>query len=284
MNPVAPSPPSIAGTREEWVTIGHERMRYLRSGSGLPMLLIHGLLGYSFSWRFNLASLAEFREVFAPDLLGTGFSDRAANLDCRAETCARCLLQFMDGAGADEFDLLGTSHGGGVATIIAALAPERVRKLVLVAPVNPWSKHGQWITRVLATAAGRATTKFLLPAITGMSHFWLARMYGNPNRIAPGTLAGYMAPFKIKGTFEHSLDIVRRWHQDLRELADAYSQISTETLLMWGDKDPAVLISSANEILKRLPKAQLRVFKGVGHLPYEEVPEEFNRALRNFLV
>jgi 4,5:9,10-diseco-3-hydroxy-5,9,17-trioxoandrosta-1(10),2-diene-4-oate hydrolase len=283
MNVISSTAPSIPSTTEHWATIDGHRMRYLHAGSGPPLLLIHGLLGYSFSWRFNFSALSEIREVFAPDLLGTGFSDRPRDLDCSSEACARRTLHLMDEVGADRFDLVGTSHGGGVAVMVATIAPERVRKLVLVAPVNPWSRHGQWITRVLATSVGRAAMRTVAPRTTFMNSFWLARMYGNPNRIAPGTLEGYMAPLKIEGIWEYGLNVVSCWHGDLAKLSNAYPQIKSETLLMWGDRDPAVFVSSAQEILQRIPHSQLERFAGVGHLPYEEIPEDFNQALRQFL-
>src|SRR5438128_2053519 len=138
MNAISPAAPFIAGTTEHYATIEGHRLRYLRAGFGPPLLLVHGLLGYSFSWRFNFEALSDIREVFAPDLLGTGFSVRPRNFSCSSEACARRLLHFMDEVGAPTFDLVGTSHGGGVAVMMAALAPERVRKLALVAPVNPW--------------------------------------------------------------------------------------------------------------------------------------------------
>lgn len=264
--------------------IGGHRLRYLRAGSGRPLLLIHGLLGYSFSWRFNIPALADIREVFAPDLLGTGFSDRPRDFDCSSETCAQRMLQLMSEVGAENFDLVGTSHGGGVAVMMAALAPERVGKLVLVAPVNPWSKHGQWITRILATPFGRLAFGTVAPRATFMNNFWLARMYGDPKRIAPGTLEGYMAPLKIDGIWDYGLGVVTCWHHDLGKLSEAYPRIKSETLLMWGDSDPAVFVSSAQQILRRIPHARLETFPGVGHLPYEEVPNAFNRVLRDFLI
>jgi pimeloyl-ACP methyl ester carboxylesterase len=283
MSVTLPIAPSIQATTEDWASIDGHRMRYLRAGSGRPLLLIHGLLGYSFSWRFNFAALSDLREVFAPDLLGTGFSDRPENLDCSSETCARRILQLMSEVGVDEFDLVGTSHGGGVAAMMAAIAPERVGKLVLVAPVNPWSKHGQWITRVLATSVGRFAMRTVAPRATFMNDFWLARMYGDRKRIAPGTLDGYMAPLKIDGIWDYGLSVVGCWHSDLAKLSQAYTMIESETLLMWGDRDPAVFVSSAQEILRRIPQSQLKTFQGVGHLPYEEVPEHFNRVLCDFL-
>ena len=69
------------GVEECWMDFEGARLRYLRAGSGPPLVLLHGLLGYSFSWRYTLPGLAPFATVYAPDLLGAGFSDRPPGLD-----------------------------------------------------------------------------------------------------------------------------------------------------------------------------------------------------------
>ncbi len=122
---------------ERWITLDGARMRYLYAGSGPALLLVHGLLGYSFSWRFSIPTLAQHATVYAVDLLGTGFSDRPPDLDCSFRASAQRLLRFMDTTGIANCDLLGTSHGGAVSMMLAALAPERIRRLILVDPVNP---------------------------------------------------------------------------------------------------------------------------------------------------
>src|SRR5437763_7051711 len=100
---------------ERWATISGCRMRYLQCGSGPPLLLIHGLLGYSFSWRENFAAMAERSTVYAPDLLGCGYSDRPENIDCGVQACACRLLEFVRQLRIPSLDVLGTSYGGAVA-------------------------------------------------------------------------------------------------------------------------------------------------------------------------
>src|SRR4051812_3746313 len=75
-------PPAIQGVTESFATVAGRRMRYLTVGSGPPLVLLHGLLGYSFSWRFNFAELGKVATLYAPDALGCGFSERDAGLDC----------------------------------------------------------------------------------------------------------------------------------------------------------------------------------------------------------
>lgn len=276
-----PSPPD--GIREAWATISGHRMRYLTGGSGRPLLLIHGLLGYSFSWRFNLAEFAKHSTVFAIDLLGVGFSDRPV-LDCSLRATAKRLRTFLDQLGVKEFDLLGTSHGGAVALRLAALDAARVRRLVLAAPANPWSKSRMWAVRLFNTAPARALAPWLFGK-TLVHHLQIRRMYGDPGRITPGTLAGYSEPLHTPGTIPHALRIVSCWRQDMDELRGLMPAISAiPTLLLWGDRDIPVSIASANAVKQHFNRAELVVFPGVGHLPYEEVPEAFNRAVTEFLT
>jgi len=72
---------------------------------------------------------------------------------------------------------------------------------------------------------------------------------------------------------------------DLADLNSVLPKIRDyPTLLVWGTMDRAVSFSSAEPLRKNFTHARLVAFKGVGHLPYEECPEEFNRALIDFLT
>jgi pimeloyl-ACP methyl ester carboxylesterase len=110
-------------------------------------------------------------------------------------------------------------------------------------------------------------------------------MFGDPKKIPPGSLEGYKAPLAMPGLFEHGLSIVKTWSADLEELERLLPKLAPiPTLLMWGTKDPAVYFSSMEPLARHFSNVQTVVFPGVGHLPYEECPEEFNRALIKFLT
>ena len=277
------SPPAIAA-EEKFALLDGRRMRYLQAGSGPPLLLIHGLLGYSFSWRFNIAAFAEKHTVYAIDLLGAGFSDRPPGLECSLTAEAGRLWRFLDQLHIPVCDVLGTSHGGAVAMVMAGIAPKRVRSLILPDPVNPWSPHGRLITKILGSAAGTALTLRLGPHMARTHNFFLRRLYGDQRRIRPGTLEGYSAGIAAPGTFDYLSKVVQCWHKDLGVLHQIFPAIRhIPTLLIWGSRDAAVFVDSAQELRKQFDNCKLVIFDGVGHLPYEEVPEEFNRVVLEFL-
>ena len=277
------------GTEESFVEIDGARMRYLRAGSGPALVLVHGLMGYAFSWRFVLPELSRVATVYAVDLLGAGYSDRPQNLDCRLRPSSERLLQFLDKVGIQSLDLLGTSHGGAVSIMAAALAKDRkaprIRKLILVAPVNPWSAHGRWLAPALGSSIG--SRLFILGArrYPATYPFALRRLYGDPKRIPPGTLEGYMAPSSEPGYLEYGLKVASHWNASLQELEAALPKAADyPTLLMWGRDDRAVYASSAQALSRHFRKPQVVIFPGIGHLPYEEAPEDFNRTLMEFLA
>src|SRR5208282_2405052 len=97
---------AVAGTEECWMDFDGARMRYLRAGSGPPLILLHGLMGYSFSWRYAMPALAPYATVYAPDMLGAGFSDRPQGIDHSVRGTALRVIRLIQNLGLSSFDLL----------------------------------------------------------------------------------------------------------------------------------------------------------------------------------
>lgn len=273
------------GVEECWMEFDGARMRYLKAGFGPGLILLHGLMGYSFSWRYVMPALAPYATVYAPDLLGAGFSDRP-QIDHSMHATALRVLKFADNLGLTSFDLLGTSRGGAVAMAAAAECVDtgRLRRLVLVCPVNPYSAHGRWLAPFFGTPFGAAIFRAAIVRRPSLYPYFHGRLFADRNKIPPGSLAGYSAPLVKPGLFEHALGIVQTWSSDLLELEALLPKLAdVPTLLMWGTKDPAVYFSSMEPLARHFRNVKTVVFPGVGHLPYEECAEEFNRALIQFL-
>ena len=286
---------------EHWLELADGRMRYLKAGSGPALILIHGLMGYSFSWRFTIPALAPHATVYAIDNLGAGLSTASDDMDCTLRATAERVLQFADALDIKDFDLLGTSHGGGIAIMVAAVSMERsaeriaersagrnasrLQRLILVAPVNPWSPHGKRFAPFLGTPFGSMLFRNTIARWRSLDCLWLRRMFGDGSRIPTDSLEGYRIPVLKNHSLAHGSLVVRNWTADLTELETALPKIRDyPTLIIWGTKDRAVHFQSAEPLRRNFRDARLVAFEGVGHLPYEETPEDFNRALVDFLT
>jgi pimeloyl-ACP methyl ester carboxylesterase len=281
---VYPSSTARPGIVESSLQADGLKIRFWRAGSGRSLVLVHGLLGYSFNWRGVIPILARENEVFAPDLPGAGFSECRAGLDFRLSGGARRLLAFLDAAGIGACDLVGSSYGGSTAVMLAGLVPSRVRSLVLVSPANPWSVIGRNRLALLRNPVVALVFPTLARAAHPMHRYLVRRMWGDPKLATRETLDGYIRPLVRHGVFEHAGKIVQSWNPDMGELEATLPKIAgIPTLLIWGSKDRVVDLRSAEIMAQRLPGARVAVMKGAGHLPYEENPEEFSRIVREFL-
>jgi 4,5:9,10-diseco-3-hydroxy-5,9,17-trioxoandrosta-1(10),2-diene-4-oate hydrolase len=269
---------------EEFVVVDGVRVHYQRAGSGRPLLLLHGLVGSAKNWRLNISFLSRDSDVYAIDLFNMGESDRVPGLDAGLEATADRLAAYMDALGFDEADIAAHSHGGAVAMMFAARHPERVRRLILFAPANPFCDLGHQLIRFYQTRFGIWFARQIpfLPRILKATA--LSRMYGDPTRVSVGALEGYVEGLNIPGTMDHVLQIVERWFVDMGLLRSALERlVAKPTLLIWGDRDRAVGLSSARELQRLLPQSSLMVLPGVGHIAFEEMPEICNKAMRDWL-
>src|SRR3954465_6809730 len=181
---------------ERWGTVDGNTFRYLALGSGPPILLLHGLLGFSFSWRRNLEAFSKLGTLYAIVALCAGYSDHPCPLDCGMTAQAERIIKFMDVLGIDSAAVVGNSHGGAIAMMVAALSAQqgrsRVSRLLLVDPVHPWAEY-EWQQQLLIdcppalTLFGPALLKSKI-----LQTIFLRRLYGDPRKITADTIEGYI--------------------------------------------------------------------------------------------
>ena len=270
---------------EAFVIVAGAKVHYQRAGEGRPLLLLHGLVGSAKNWRRNISFLSRDSDVYAIDLFNMGESERVPGLDAGLEATADRLVAYMDALGLQEADIAGHSHGGAVAMMLAARHPDRVRRLILFAPANPFCDLGKQLISFYQTRFGAWFAR-LIPFFPRMLKATaLSRMYGDPRRVSKGALEGYTEHLNIPGTVDHVLQIVQRWFVDMRLLRSALTGLAEKpALLIWGDRDRAVGLRSARELQRTLPKSSLLILPGVGHIAFEEMPDICNQAMRDWLI
>jgi abhydrolase domain-containing protein 6 len=85
------------------------------------------------------------------------------------------------------------------------------------------------------------------------------------------------------GRVNNILNTLRSWENDVTTLRAAIPRIKARSLLIWGTRDSAVDVRSAEALKLVLPDCQFKVIEGAGHLPFEERPDEFNRMVLDFI-
>lgn len=244
--------------------------------------MLHGFLGGSFCWRMNMEAFSRQHTVFVVDLPGLGESDAPQHLDCSMGAQASRVSSLLEQLELQSVDVVGCSWGGAIAMFLAARS-EQVRSLVLAAPVNPWSNRGARRIRFLNGRLGSALLRMAWPVSRPLHRTAVERMYGDRRRVPAGTIEGYSSMVMRPGRVHTILNTLRTWDTDVNALRGAISRIKVPSLLIWGSRDGAVDLRSAEALQRALPKSELAVIEGAGHLPFEETPDEFNRLVLDFI-
>jgi 4,5:9,10-diseco-3-hydroxy-5,9,17-trioxoandrosta-1(10),2-diene-4-oate hydrolase len=267
------------------VQVDGHRMHYLKAGTGPDLILLHGLLGTASTWEPTLPGLAEESTIFAVDALGIGESERVLGIDATLEAQASRIVEFMDACGIRCADFLATSHGGAVALMLAARYPAQVRNLLLHAPANPFSRLADPLVRFYLSGLGIWFAHRVTGLPQPMQALALGRMYGDPTQLRDGSLGKYINSLRVPGTVAYVLSILRTWFDDMGKLELALQHIRQfPTLLLWGDRDRAVSLESAQQLQRCFDRVEFAELPGTGHLPYEECPETLARLVNSFLV
>jgi pimeloyl-ACP methyl ester carboxylesterase len=243
---------------------------------------VHGIAASSFSFRFNWKELTRHFRVFVPDLITVLRSD-ATELDCSLRAHALRLRDFLDEAGIKKADILATSHGGAVTMELASIAPERLDRMILVSPANPFAMRYHTTLKFYLSAVGRVFVH-LVPFMPGRAwNYGIGRMYANPKVMVAGTGLGYARALRPHGATRQILCSLKTFAQDVENLRAKLPHIAKiPTLIVWGDRDPVVEVQSGYSLQRELG-ADMAVMSDVGHLPYEESPEEFNKIVIEWL-
>jgi pimeloyl-ACP methyl ester carboxylesterase len=266
------------------VRVGGARMHFLIAGDGPELILVHGLLGSAAAWQPSIGQLALDSTVYAIDAIGMGGSDRVPRLDVSLQATAHRLMLFMDARRIEKADFVGTSHGGAVVLMFAALYPERVRSVVLHAPANPFSDIADPLIRFYCTALGRWFAHQVPGVPSHLQTLALGRMYGDARRMREGSVERYVGPLRVPGTVDYVLSILSRWFDDMRELRAVLDRVrSIPALLLWGDHDRAVSLRSADTLMQYFDRVEFAMVAGAGHLPFEEAPQAFCAPIGAFL-
>lgn len=262
-----------------YVTVDSTRIRYIDTGSGPAVVLIHGLAASMYSWRQTILPVARagFR-VIAFDNRGFGFSDKPSS-GYTNQAYVDLLFGLLDSLGVKETVLVGHSMGGAIAAEAALTRPDRVRGLVLVDAAGlsvRWPfmlrvAHWPIVGVLFDRLRGRAATLGILKSL-----------YGVPSRVTAEQVDQYYAPIAEPGFGRSLRGVLSQFRFDA--LTDRLGQLSTPTLVMWGTEDRLIPVAVGQAMADQIPGALLVRFPGAGHAVPEESPEEFNQGLIAFLA
>jgi pimeloyl-ACP methyl ester carboxylesterase len=222
--------------------------------------------------------LAATHRVVRIDLPGSGLSPPDPAHDYRDERSSQLLRALLDDLGLPRASLVGHSMGGRIAWTFAAQFPERIDKLVLVAP-DGFASFGFEYGKTMDVPASLSLMRHVLPK--PLLRMNLQAAYARPESLTDAVTTRYHDLILAPGARQAMLD--RLAQAVLQEPEPLLRQIKAPTLLVWGEADAMIPISNARDYLQAIPGSRLVSWPQVGHLPQEEAAELSLKAVAEFL-
>jgi pimeloyl-ACP methyl ester carboxylesterase len=251
-----PRPPAMPRADAEGsVEVGGAKIFYAVYGQGDPVVLLHGGLGNSAHFGFQLPALLDHFQVIAIDSRGQGRSTRGTAA-ISYDQMATDVVAVLDKLAIPRASIVGWSDGGEVALKLGIGFPDRVDRLFVFGANYDasGSKPRSGPSRTFAAYSLRCRSEYERLSKAGLPY---------------NALVGALLPL---------------WRGPTGITRDQLRAIRAPVMMADGDHDEVIALDQIEEMSRLIPNAQLKVFDAASHFALWQDPDNFNQALVAFLT
>ena len=245
MRPVPPTPERLSWApdiRIQYVSVNGVRLRYIKTGEGPALVLLHTLRTQLDLFEKVVPDLAKSFAVYAVDYPGHGYSDiPPAKYD--ADYFVETIESFLEALDLHDLTLAGVSIGASIALILAARNNPRVSRVVAINPYDYAKGRGMarssFLARLFVALGGSAGSRRHSDAPASILHHEIG---ARRRRIRPAAYFAGAAEGDVsrrqpqRGHYRAFLSLLRN-AESWETATKAYSNIKIPVLLLWGDRD-----------------------------------------------
>ena len=254
------------------------------AGEGPVLMLIHGTGAATHSWRDLLPILAQDFTVVAPDLPGHGFTTGRPAGGLTMPAIARALGDMLGVLALEPQAIVGHSAGAAIGIRMALDGIAVPRALIgLNAALLPFPGLG---AKLFPTLARMLFVNPFAPHVfsriartAGETGRFLARSTGS--RIDAAGIGFYERLFATPAQCAGAITMMADW--DLEALKRDLPRLAVQLLLVHGSADSAIPPANARDAAALVPRGEVKILAGLGHLTHEERPGEVAAIIAAFM-
>ena len=255
-------------------------IHYGDEGSGDVILLLHGVFSSLHTFNKWSEHLCKYYRVIRIDLPGFGLTGPSIDNEYGMDLYIGYIRKFMDNLGIDKFHIGGNSLGGWIAWEFAVAHEERINKMVLVNAAGYVSGGNYPLPFVIAqTPVLRQVFNYEIVPKVVVRRF-LRQVIKDQYVVTDHLVDRYYDIIHREGNLEAFSRIA---NSKFIQNTNALRNIETPTLVLWGDEDAWISYHDAEKFKNDLKNVTVKIYKGVGHIPMEEIPELTANDVLNFL-
>lgn len=260
------------------------KLHYLQSGSGPPLLLIHGLFDSLGTWQKLIPLLSPQFKIYAIDLPAFGKSVLPDRWEKSISGMIESVVSFLDERSILAVSLVGSSMGGSLSLGVAGRHPKRVKRLVLINP------YGLPSLPVAAKAAGKLISGTMLPyllrkeALKRCAKMIFGRSLHDQGLLTDDLVDQVILPFSSLQQRKNLFRLLKGiTPEEIRNIDALLPEVKQPALILWGENDRWLPEDHLIRLKQRLPNNRVIKIPECGHLPQMEKPKEVARAVVPFL-
>jgi pimeloyl-ACP methyl ester carboxylesterase len=289
----------------EYAEVNGQRLHYAKAGRGPLMIFLHGFPEFWYEWKNQLAEFSRDHTAVAPDLRGYNLSSKPAELSAYAmpnlvADVHALATELLKSTGGSTFTLVAHDWGGVVAWVYAAQHPEMLDKLVILNAPHP-TIFGRELRQ---NPAQQKASEYMLmfrsqeaEALLAENQYdWLKRavLGSNPSKAdedayveawsQPGALTGGLNYYRASGVGPPPSAAATSTTTTTAPPAIPPIVVRVPTLVIWGEKDTALLTGNLNGLEEVVPKLTVKRIPDGTHWIAREKAADVNKLIREFLA
>jgi pimeloyl-ACP methyl ester carboxylesterase len=258
---------SQAGLTKKEIKIDDHNIVYLEGGKGPTILLLHGYTGDKDNWTRFAVYLTKDYHVVIPDIPGYGESSMIEKDSYDLSSQMSRLHKFAQAIELKKFHVAGNSMGGFFAGTYAVRYPDEIISVGLFDAGGVTSLENSVVRKMME----KGENPLVLKDSNDMPRL-MALVFVNPPSL----------PYPLKKVLTQNALTNRKFYEkELREIDPDFlslekelPNIKAQTLILWGDQDKIIDVSSVPVFEKGLKNHKTVIIKDCGHLPMIEKPRE----------
>lgn len=263
---------------EEALAVDGINVCYDVEGKGDNLLLIHGLGAGRKVWDHLIPQASRLFTVYAMDLPGFGCSDKP-DVTYGVPFYVEFIIKFMDATGIDKTAIAGSSMGGTIAAAFAAKYPDKVTRLLLIAPSGLTPLHSPPLKSIALADA----SFWLMSHSRGMLEKMFEDLFYDRSNIPQELVDAMWLQMKdpnYRRAYTRNSTYLSYVHQ---EFPESLKQITAPVLILWGANDAMVPVADADKFAAMIPGSEVKLFDRCGHMVLQEAKGASTDAILSFL-
>jgi pimeloyl-ACP methyl ester carboxylesterase len=257
------------------------------TGSGPPIVFVHGLLVDGTVWRKVVPLLSDEYRCIWPDWpLGSHATPMNRDADLSPRGVAHLIADALEALGLDDVTLVGNDTGGAICQLLVTERPERVGRLVLTncdAFENfppKILKPMVWMARV-PPLFNAALQPMRIPAVRRLPNaYGILMREPVPDEVTEGWVRPFLSDRAIR---RDTVKVLRGMDPaDTLAAGERLSEFDRPALIVWGDADRVFEVKWAHRLAERLPRSRVEELPGARTFVMEDEPERLARLIADF--